>query len=108
MARPFAEKFYASKEWQNCRRSYIANVHGLCERCLARDIVKPGKILHHIIELSPDNINDPDITLNHSNLEFVCQECHNEELRKEKEVTRDGLTFDENGDLIQISPPNNV
>ena len=48
----------------------------LCEMCLAQGMYTPGKIVHHKIHLSPDNINDASITLDWSNLMFVCQDCH--------------------------------
>lgn len=38
----------------------------------------PGEIVHHVIELTPENINDENITLNYSNLELVCRNCHKE------------------------------
>ena len=45
---------------------------GLCEEC--HD--KPGYIVHHKIEVTPDNINDAWVTLNINNLEYVCKDCH--------------------------------
>lgn len=35
-----------------------------------------GYIVHHIIELNEFNINDPSVTLNFKNLQFVCKKCH--------------------------------
>lgn len=32
--------------------------------------------VHHIIELNPNNVNDPNICLNESNLQSLCHECH--------------------------------
>lgn len=73
----FAERFYKSERWKKCRKSYISIRHGidggLCEICHS-DI---GKIVHHRITLTADNIGDPDISLNHKNLQYVCQTCHN-------------------------------
>lgn len=77
MAREFAKSFYASTAWKKCRKQYIASVGGLCERCLARGVVKPGYILHHKIKLEPWNIDDQSVTLNPANLEYVCLDCHN-------------------------------
>lgn len=79
MARAFAKRFYSSRQWQSCRNEYANKVHHLCERCLERGIIKPGVIVHHVIELTPQNIDDPNITLNHDNLQMLCRECHNEE-----------------------------
>ena len=79
MAREFAKAFYKSKAWQSCRKSYIAQRilvdGGKCERCRRL----PGFILHHKVKLTPTNIMDPDISLNHCNLEYVCKPCHDNE-----------------------------
>ena len=73
----------------------------MCERCNC----KAGTIVHHKIYLTPDNINDPYITLSFENLELVCQDCHNNE-HHGTEAVANGLTFDENGELVrkQYSP----
>lgn len=76
MAKKFSEKFYKSKQWQKCREDYARSVGGLCEECLEREIITAGEIVHHKIELTPDNINRPEITLNWENLRLVCRECH--------------------------------
>ena len=101
--KPWAEQFYKSKLWQKCRAAYIASVFGLCERCRRRGIVKPGKIVHHKIKLTPENINDHSISLNFRNLEYLCQECHNEEHHQKHGNTRKGLAFDAYGNLVQVS-----
>lgn len=74
----YAETFYKSKAWQKCRESYAASVGGLCERCKANGIIKPGEIVHHKKHITPNNINDPNITLNYNNLELLCRDCHGE------------------------------
>lgn len=79
MAKEFAKMFYKSKAWQDCRRGYIAERiridGGACETCG----INPGYILHHKINLTPNNINDPEITLNWKNLKWECKECHDKE-----------------------------
>ena len=74
-----ARRFYKSKEWEKCRKSYIKSVGGLCERCLAKGLIVPGKIVHHKIYLDGDKLYDPEILLNWNNLEYLCVTCHNEE-----------------------------
>ncbi len=91
----FAKKFYNSKQWRECRLSYIAYRHGLCERCN-----NAGDIVHHKILLTPDNISDPEITLNVEHLELVCITCHNMEHMSGK-VTAEGLVFNSEGELIE-------
>lgn len=66
-----------------------------------RGAASPGKIVHHKIYLTPYNINDPYITLNHNNLEYVCQSCHNDEHHGDDGPTMQGLMFDEEGNILQ-------
>lgn len=75
----YAKQFYKSKAWQACREGYMRSVGGLCERCYARGILTPGVIVHHKTYITPDNINDPTVTLNWDNLECVCRQCHEDE-----------------------------
>lgn len=99
MSKEFAKKFYKSTVWIKCKNSYIKSVHGLCERC-----EQPGYIVHHKIHLNERNINDPDISLNHNNLEYLCLDCHNKHHnfdREKKSCTREGFKFNEHGNLVQ-------
>lgn len=73
---PWAESFYKSKEWKHCRTIYAKTKANLCERCLAKGYIVPGEIVHHKTHLTPENISDPNITLNWDNLELVCRNCH--------------------------------
>ena len=76
VAKEFSKSFYRSKKWKSCRDSYIAKRimidGGLCERCHE----EPGYILHHKVTLTEYNISDPDISLNHCRLEYLCKKCH--------------------------------
>ena len=74
----FAYSFYNSKAWKRTREAYAKSKRNLCEICLSRGILKPGEIVHHKVHLTPDNINDPTITLSFDNLQCVCRECHAE------------------------------
>lgn len=103
MAKEFAKKLYASAAWRKCREGYIGSVNGLCERCLAKGKITAGKICHHKVWLTPDNINDPSITLNWELLEYLCQDCHNNEHHGSHEgVTRDDVMFNECGELVPV------
>lgn len=74
----WAKAFYNSNVWKDTRTAYKKSKNGLCEKCLAEGLITPAKIVHHKIWLTPDNINDPNITLNWSNLLCVCKSCHEE------------------------------
>lgn len=76
--REFAKSFYKSKAWQDCRAAYISYRSGLCERCLSRGLYRPGDTVHHKVHLTPDNINDPSVTLSFDNLMLLCRDCHAE------------------------------
>ena len=75
----YSAAFYSSKAWKETRRAYRKSVGGLCEICLKKGIYKPGEIVHHKIHLTPENVNDPAVTLNWSNLELLCRDCHKDE-----------------------------
>lgn len=104
MSKPFAKAFYNSKAWKLCRDSYIAERimidGGLCEECQKN----LGYIVHHKMPLTPDNINNPDITLNHKLFRYVCKDCH--DLYEGHGVGRDKTKalciFDESGQPISL------
>jgi 5-methylcytosine-specific restriction endonuclease McrA len=98
MAREFARAFYSSKTWQDCRDAYAKSVHYLCEDCLKRGIYKPGVIVHHVEELTPMNIENPEISLGFNNLRFVCRECHAREHDHRTKGRR--YLIGENGEII--------
>lgn len=102
MAKEFAKKFYNSKVWRLCRKAYIESVNGLCELCAKKGKCTPGFIVHHKIELTPTNINDPNVALNFDNLEYDCLDCHNRLTMTKHNCAADGLMFDENGNLIEV------
>lgn len=75
----FAKEFYGSRAWKATRRAYRKSVGGLCERCLKAGRYTPGEIVHHKIHLTPQNVNNPSVTLDWGNMELLCRECHAEE-----------------------------
>lgn len=102
MAQEFSKQFYNSSAWKACRASYISKRiaidGGMCETCHQ----ELGKIVHHKVWLTPDNINDPMVALNHDNLKYDCQTCHNQEKEEEQEQPR--YVFGEHGEVILIKP----
>jgi 5-methylcytosine-specific restriction endonuclease McrA len=69
--REFAKAFYESPAWRRTREYILKRDAGLCVHC-----GEPGVIVHHKIELTPRNIDDPAIALGEDNLETVCRTCH--------------------------------
>lgn len=53
--------------WQRVRAAYIAR-HPLCERCEAGGYTQEARLVHHIDRNARNN--------NFSNLESLCNECH--------------------------------
>lgn len=92
----YAESFYKSIAWQNCRNAYIKKVGGLCEDCLKENKITPAEEVHHLVPISPSNISDPNITLNFKNLCALCREHHR---RRHGEKER-RYTIDEQGRVI--------
>lgn len=92
--------FYHSKAWQKTREAYRASRFGICERCGGA-----GVQVHHKTYLTDANLADPKVALCWDNLELLCDECHAKEHHAGKYQTDEGLMFDENGDLVQITPP---
>lgn len=78
MSQDFARGFYSSKQWQDCREAYMKKAGYLCEDCLLKGLYVPGVMVHHIKELTPENIRDANITLNFANLRLLCRKCHGE------------------------------
>jgi 5-methylcytosine-specific restriction endonuclease McrA len=100
----YASKFYKSKAWKDCRSAYLKSKGGLCERCLAQGIWKPGEIVHHKIHITPDNINNPNIILDWNNLELVCRDCHrlehDSDIKHGRSRSPRRYRVDENGKII--------
>ena len=99
MARDFAKAFYASEAWKKTRASFAISRGWLCEECLAAGIYTPGKVVHHIVKLTPQNIHNPEIALSWGNLKLVCQDCH---AKEHKGVTTERYFFDDDGN---VCPP---
>lgn len=97
MAKDFAKEFYNSKAWRDTQKIYKQSKFGMCERCNRPN----GYIVHHRTHLTPENIADTNISLNFSNLELLCVECHNKEHFEKYAVVREDVYFNEQGELVK-------
>lgn len=61
-----------------------------------------GAIVHHKRPLTPDNIDDPLVSLNEKNLETLCRACHAIAHGAAPPIA-DGLAFDENGNVVEAA-----
>lgn len=68
--------FYYTPEWKKTRAAYAKSVGCLCEMCLKEGRITPSRIVHHKVFITPENVNDPSITLGWDNLMCVCMDCH--------------------------------
>ena len=76
------DTFYRCKEWENLLRVLKlerVNEAGelICEHC-GKPITRAyDAIGHHKEELTPENVNDANVSLNPANIAFVHHKCHN-------------------------------
>ena len=88
--------FYASRPWRRVRAFVIKRSGGLCEICLKSGIYKAATLAHHIVPVTAENVNDPQISLNPDNLIALCADCH-AAIHSSKRYT-----VDENGNVSII------
>lgn len=67
-----------------------------CVYCYAR-----AEEVHHVIELTPDNINDISIALNPDNLISLCHDCHTKITQGFTGDIQEGYYFDDEGQVIR-------
>lgn len=96
MAKDYAISFYNSKRWKDTQATYMESQHYICERCKGM-----ARVVHHKNYITPENINDPQITLAWDNLEALCMDCHNQEHIGNGRACQPGLAFDDSGQLIK-------
>lgn len=110
MARDFALVFYHSMPWRRAQAAYmrkpIDTPFGivppyLCERCYEKGQLKPAKVVHHKTFLTPQNINDPFVTLCPDNFMRLCQDCHAAVHSSGNDDADRRVAFDEYGNVIR-------
>ena len=65
--------FYNSEAWQRARQAALVGDNYLCVRCLARHRFVQATMVHHKEAL----LDSPEQALDLSNLESLCDDCHN-------------------------------
>ncbi len=77
MAQEWAKSFYNSKAWRQLRERLIVENNFLCADCGESYLKDSTQLVgHHIKELTPQNINDTNISLNPANIKIICRKCH--------------------------------
>lgn len=74
--------FYRSKDWTDLMQIIKlkrVDEYGMliCEHCNKPIVAKYDCIGHHIVELTEENVNDVNISLNEDNIMLVHHRCHN-------------------------------
>lgn len=113
MAREFAKAFYNSSLWKDTVRPAMLKRDRY--KCQSKGCYNPAEEVHHIIHLTEENINDPNITVNPKNLISLCSECHKAihrpdkvaglKKRASKQSILPEIEFDENGYPVPVSNP---
>ena len=90
-------RFYNSKRWRKIRNRVREREQMRCQMC--HRFIKGKSIVDHIIEITPFNKDDTDITLNEDNLQLLCVECHNTKTfggytGRRGQVKDSGIVFD--------------
>lgn len=96
MAKQWAKAFYNSKAWRGTRAYVLNRDRYTCAYCYGR-----AEEVHHVIELTPTNIGDVNISLNPDNLISLCGECH-KKITKGAGDIKEGYVFDEEGQAIKL------
>lgn len=97
MAKVFSKQFYDSALWRRTRKQVLRQSGYTCHDCGGR-----ATEVHHIIELTPSNIDDWDISINPNNLQPLCWDCHNKTTRGSADLV-DGYVFNEQGQVEPIT-----
>lgn len=75
-------QFYCSKPWRELSYNLKIERGGKCNKCGEIFIDFSQLIGHHTIELTEDNVDNPEIALNPELIEIICFGCHNKEHRR--------------------------
>lgn len=105
MAQVWARRFYGSKQWRRCREYILRRDHYLCQchKLLGGDPCgEPATDVHHIIELTSSNINDPSVSLDEDNLISINDLHHREWIHGKSNDCIGGFCFNEDGMLVQV------
>lgn len=72
------QKIYRLPQWRKLSKWYLTT-HPWCEECLKRCVLTPSSQVHHVVSFMnyDDELKRIEVALNPSNLEAICQSCHN-------------------------------
>lgn len=111
MAKGWAQGFYHSSLWRKQREYILKRDNYLCTEIGCHRVATE---VHHIEELTEQNVNDPSISLNENNLRSLCHDCHSRITAEMKASQRSGINpeeiigkiiFDEQGYPVRATKP---
>ena len=70
-------RFYNSRIWRNFSKLLKIQNNYMCDKCNNVVLSTKKLISHHKIELTEDNVDDDNISLNKNNIDIICYDCHN-------------------------------
>lgn len=95
-----ANPFYNSQKWKNCRTTYMAKCHYICEKC-----GKPADVVHHINPLhGTDYTSNPEKCFGEDNLMCLCHTCHNR-IHHGSQAIAEGYSVNMVTGEVELSPP---
>ena len=102
----------ARRAWRSARRAAMESWKrvggglcppGMCERCFAAGRLRPADTVHHVRMLTPDNIDDPSVSLDQDNLMRLCRDCHAEvHAGLHERAFEPRVAFDERGRVVPL------
>lgn len=105
MAKDWAKAFYNSTAWKQTRLCVLKRDRYRCQQPGCR---RTAEEVHHIKELTEDNVNDIRVSLNINNLTSLCSDCHKAITKRMKTKgygILEDIVFDENGYPIPADTP---
>ena len=76
---------------------------------MERGVVKPANVVHHVVPLTVENMDDPEYSLNPKRLIALCHDCHTEVHKLlgvgalgSKRDEKPRVRFDEEGNVVKL------
>lgn len=81
-----ARDFYHGKEWQRIRKVALIRDNYLCRHCLRNNRITPADVVDHVVPIR----FDWSLRLSLSNLQSLCNACHNKKTAEDKKRYGEG------------------
>lgn len=97
MAQDWAKVFYNSGQWRAQRVSILKRDRF---RCTEPGCKRTATEVHHIVELTEQNVKDVKVSLDPKNLRSLCSVCHKritKQMKQKNYGVLEDIIFDENG-----------